>query len=99
MNTENRNFVFMALLVGLLAITALPQAGGQSPPPNAQAVGQQDQEETEEAEGTDEEDRAEPGDEGPLNLAHVQKALEGADTKLVESRKAGNLVQGLLPCI
>ena len=48
MNTDNRTFVFMALIVGLLAITALPEAGGQSPPPQAQAVGQQDQEETEE---------------------------------------------------
>ena len=48
MNSDNRTFAFMALLAGLLAITALPEAGGQSPPPQAQAVGQQDEEETEE---------------------------------------------------
>jgi hypothetical protein len=48
MNIENRTTVILALLASLFAISALPEAGGQSPPPNAQAVGHQDPDETEE---------------------------------------------------
>ena len=48
MNSENRNFIFMAFLAGLLAISALPKAGGQATPPaSPQAAEPQNEEETE----------------------------------------------------